>query len=189
MEKRTNTSNTSSNPPQKMWFAAGVSSVAVAAIAVSMTTHAVQADAILTRPTAPALAPVASTTPATLAPQIPDEQSTATVKVKRKHALHGVASWYGHAFHGRKTASGERFNMYGLTACHPTLPFGSIVRVFNRDNHKSVVVRITDRGYLDEGRIIDLSLAAAERLNMVKHGLAHVDIQVLSMGHPKIVAE
>jgi rare lipoprotein A len=73
--------------------------------------------------------------------------------------------------------------MNAMTACHPTLPFGSLVRVVNETNKRSVVVRITDRGDLgDEGRIIDLSYAAAERLAMTKSGLAHVDLEVLSMG-------
>jgi rare lipoprotein A len=97
--------------------------------------------------------------------------------------LHGLASWYGSIFNGRKTASGERFDMYAMTACHPTLPFGSMVRVVNLNNKRSVVVRITDRGDLiDEGRIIDLSFAAAERLAMTRVGLARVEVQVLSLG-------
>jgi len=75
--------------------------------------------------------------------------------------------------------------MYALTACHPTLPFGTIVRVVNRENHKSVVVRINDRGYLEEGRIIDLSYAAAKRIESVDMGLASVDIHVISLGHPR----
>ncbi len=73
--------------------------------------------------------------------------------------------------------------MYAMTACHPTLPFGSIVRVMNHDTKRSVVVRITDRGDLvDEGRIIDLSYAAAQKLAMTKAGLAKVDLQVISLG-------
>ena len=99
--------------------------------------------------------------------------------------LHGLASWYGTVFNGRLTASGERFNMYAMTACHRTLPFGSLVRVVNRDNKKSVVVRITDRGDLFEGRIIDLSFAAAQKISMTKAGLANVDVQVISLGHPR----
>ena len=77
--------------------------------------------------------------------------------------------------------------MYAMTACHPTLPFGTIVRVTNRDNQASVVVRITDRGYLFEGRMLDLSYGAAEKLAMIKPGTAKVDLEVLSMGesHPK----
>ena len=73
--------------------------------------------------------------------------------------------------------------MYEMTACHPTLPFGSIVRVVNKKNKRSVVVRITDRGDLvDENRIIDLSFAAAEKLKMAEAGLATVDLQVISLG-------
>ena len=73
--------------------------------------------------------------------------------------------------------------MYALTACHPTLPFGSLVRVVNRRNHRSVIVRITDRGDLvHEGRIIDLSYGAAEKLGMTWSGIARVDLQVLSLG-------
>ncbi len=77
--------------------------------------------------------------------------------------------------------------MYDMTACHPTLPFGSMVRVVNLRNKKSVVVRITDRGDLgnDNGRIIDLSYAAAERLQMTQAGLAKVSLEVLSVGHPR----
>ena len=102
-----------------------------------------------------------------------------------KDRLHGVASWYGGVFNGRKTASGEVFDMYAMTACHPTLPFGSIVRVVNRSNHRSVIVRITDRGDLvEERRIIDLSYGAAEKLGMTWAGLAKVDLEVLSLGKP-----
>jgi len=86
-------------------------------------------------------------------------------------------------FHGRKTASGEPFDKFAMTACHPTLPFGSIVRVVNQANKRSVVVKINDRGDLvEEGRIIDLSQAAAQRLAMTKPGLAKVELQVISLG-------
>jgi rare lipoprotein A len=112
-----------------------------------------------------------------LAPHKPAE--TASV-----HALHGVASWYGGAFNGRHTASGERFDMYAMTACHPTLPFGSLVRVVNLDNKRSVVVRITDRGYLYAGRILDLSYGAAQKLEMTKSGIAPVELEVISLGRP-----
>ena len=100
-----------------------------------------------------------------------------------KYRLHGTASWYGGRFDGRITASGAVYDMYAMTACHPTLPFGSIVRVVNRVNHRSVVVKITDRGNLvREGRIIDLSYGAAQELAMVYSGLAPVDLEVLSLG-------
>jgi rare lipoprotein A len=164
--------------PLRICVLAGVSSVALAAVVVTLSTTAVHADAPLARtaPTAPSAPQIENPTPASLAPQNPP-------KVRRGTRLHGIASWYGAVFHGRKTASGERFDMYAMTACHPTLPFGSIVRVVNHDNKHSVVVRITDRGDLvDEGRIIDLSYAAAQKLAMTKDGLAKVDLQVISLG-------
>jgi len=139
----------------------------------------VHADAPLPRPaaTAPPAAPIASATPALLAPK---KTATAT----RADRLHGIASWYGGVFNGRPTASGERFDMHAMTACHPTLPFGSRVRVVNLVNKQSVVVKITDRGELFDGRIIDLSYGAAQRLAMIKDGLAPVKLEVISMGKP-----
>lgn len=79
----------------------------------------------------------------------------------------GLASWYGPRFHGRRTASGERFDMHALTAAHPTLPFGSIVRVENVETGRSVDVRINDRGPHIKQRIIDLSRAAARALGLL----------------------
>jgi rare lipoprotein A len=123
----------------------------------------------------PPTSPVASPTPVDLAPQ--------RAALKRGDRLRGLASWYGGVFNGRTTASGERFDMHALTACHPTLPFGTLVRVINKANKRAVVVRITDRGDLvDEGRIIDLSYGAAEKLAMTTVGLAKVDLVVLSLG-------
>jgi len=151
----------------------------------------VQADAGLPRPapTAPAASPAASATPASLAnqePRIPQNAPTAAAQTWNDR-IHGVASWYGGVFNGRKTASGETYDMYAMTACHPSLPFGSIVRVVNVHNHRSVVVRITDRGDLvEEGRIIDLSYGAAQKLGMTWSGLAKVDLQVLSLGKKQI---
>lgn len=101
---------------------------------------------------------------------------------QRKALLRGIASWYGETFDGRTTASGERFDMHAMTACHPSLPFGSLVRVVNLRNGRSVIVRITDRGDLAKGRIIDLSQAAAEKLAMTESGLAPVALDVLSRG-------
>ena len=74
--------------------------------------------------------------------------------------------------------------MYAMTACHPTLPFGSMVRVINLQNNRSVVVRITDRGYLFDDRVVDLSYGAAEKLAMIKSGLASVKLEVISLGKP-----
>ena len=90
----------------------------------------------------------------------------------------GVASWYGEPFHGRTTASGEIYDMDRMTAAHRWLPFGSIVRVENRDNGRSTRVRINDRGPFVTGRIIDLSRAAARELGMVGSGTASVRIVV-----------
>ena len=78
----------------------------------------------------------------------------------------GMASWYGPGFQGRRTASGERFNTHALTAAHKTLPFGTRVRVVNRQNGRSVVVRINDRGPHVRGRVIDLSRAAARAIGL-----------------------
>jgi rare lipoprotein A len=94
--------------------------------------------------------------------------------------LEGIASWYGDDFHGRKTSSGERYNMYKLTAAHKTMPLGSRVRVTRLDNGREVEVKINDRGPFVEGRIIDLSYGAAIRLDMVRDGVAQVKITVLS---------
>lgn len=91
----------------------------------------------------------------------------------------GVASYYGPGFQGRSTASGERFNMYDMTAAHRTLPFGTNVEVTNLSNGKSVVVRINDRGPFKRGRIIDLSKAAARKIDMISNGTVRVRVKVL----------
>lgn len=92
----------------------------------------------------------------------------------------GLASWYGAKHHGRRTASGEIFDQKKFTAAHRTLPWGSIVKVTNLDNGKSVEVRINDRGPFTKGRIIDLSRAAAMALGMVKSGVSLVRMELLS---------
>jgi len=90
------------------------------------------------------------------------------------------ASYYGCDYHGRTTASGERFNMNAMTAAHRSLPFGTRVRVTNLNNGKSVVVRINDRGPFKHGRVIDLSRAAAKKIGLTEHaGLAPVKVEVL----------
>ena len=91
----------------------------------------------------------------------------------------GKASWYGPGFHGRRTANGERYNQYALTAAHRSLPFGTRVRVTNVNNGRSVVVRINDRGPFVGGRVIDVSTAAANNLGMIHHGVVPVRLQVL----------
>lgn len=91
----------------------------------------------------------------------------------------GLASYYGKRFHGRPTASGERFDMNGLTAAHRSLPFGSKVRVTNPANGKSVTVRINDRGPFHGGRVIDLSRSAAERLGLIQRGSGNVELALI----------
>ena len=91
----------------------------------------------------------------------------------------GRASWYGQAHQGQRTASGERFDMNALTAAHPTLPFGTRLRVVNLDNDREVEVRINDRGPVVPGRIIDLSYAAARALGAVGAGIVPVRLTVL----------
>jgi rare lipoprotein A len=90
----------------------------------------------------------------------------------------GMGTWYGKDFHGRKTASGEIYDMYKLTAAHPSLPFGTIVRVTNLKNNKATVVRINDRGPSTKGRIIDVSYAAAKELEMINDGVVKVEVVV-----------
>jgi rare lipoprotein A len=98
---------------------------------------------------------------------------------------HGTASWYGYE-NGHATASGERLNTSAMTAAHRHLPFGTVVRVTNRLNGRSVDVRINDRGPFGDGdRIIDLSSAAADAIDMKRAGLVPVDLEVLSVGDGK----
>ncbi len=92
----------------------------------------------------------------------------------------GIASWYGPNFNGKQTANGEIYNMYELTAAHRTLPFNSVLKVINKSNGKSVVVRINDRGPYAKNRIIDLSKKAAEKIDMISEGTAKVDLFLLS---------
>jgi len=94
----------------------------------------------------------------------------------------GTASYYSRRHHGKKTASGEMFNMNNLTAAHKTYPFGTVVRVTNLINDHSVILKINDRMPLRNKRIIDLSYRAAKELNMVRSGTAKVQVEVLKWG-------
>ncbi|MFQ5901602.1 MAG: septal ring lytic transglycosylase RlpA family protein [Thermodesulfobacteriota bacterium] len=96
--------------------------------------------------------------------------------------LEGRASWYGKDFHGKRTANGEIYDMYKVSAAHKTLPLGTIVRVKNLDNAKTVVLKINDRGPFVKGRIIDLSYAAAKKIGMVEKGVTDVRLKVLKRG-------
>ena len=95
----------------------------------------------------------------------------------------GVASWYGPTFHGGRTATGETYDMNAMTGAHPTLPLPTWVRVTNLQNGKSVVVRLNDRGPFSNNRIIDLSHAAAEQLDMIRAGTAMVEVRSLAGGN------
>jgi len=110
----------------------------------------------------------------------PATQSKKPAKQKVRSREKGIASWYGGKFHGRQTASGERYDMNKMTAAHKTLPFGTRVRVTNLDTGRKVVVRINDRGPFVRGRIIDLSRAAARKMDMIQAGTAKVLVEVLA---------
>jgi rare lipoprotein A len=101
----------------------------------------------------------------------------------------GIASWYGPNFHGKKTSNKEIYDMHDLTAAHKSLPFGTYVVVTNLDNGKSVTVRINDRGPFVEGRIIDLSFAAAKAIDMIGTGTAPVRLEILETISPKISSQ
>ncbi len=93
----------------------------------------------------------------------------------------GIASWYGHPYHGRPAANGEIYDMEQFTAAHRTLPFGTLVRVLNLENNKAVDVRITDRGPFVGDRVIDLSHAAARAIDMLGPGTARVRLEITQM--------
>jgi rare lipoprotein A len=96
----------------------------------------------------------------------------------------GVASWYGPTFHGENTSNGEKYNMYGMTAAHKTLPLPCYARVTNLKNGKSIVVRINDRGPFVSNRLIDLSYSAALKLDMLKEGTTLVEVRALTVQEP-----
>jgi rare lipoprotein A len=98
-----------------------------------------------------------------------------------RYIQYGNASWYGRKFHGKKTASGERFNKQSFTGAHKQLPFGTIIRVTNLRNGRDVYVRINDRGPFVSGRIVDISRAAAEAIGFRKRGVAKVRVEVVSL--------
>lgn len=109
----------------------------------------------------------------------PRSPSRHPVVVKPGDTEEGIASWYGHPYHGRAAADGEIYDMEKMTAAHRTLPFQTWVRVYDLDNNRTVEVRITDRGPFVAGRIIDVSHAAARELEMIGPGVARVRIEVI----------
>ena len=107
------------------------------------------------------------------------QTNSKTSQYSRNHQLRGQASWYGKNYHGKLTASGEKYNMRAYTAAHKTLPFGTIVKVTNTNNGKSVDVKINDRGPFIAGRVIDLSPKAFNKIGDTNQGLFPVTIQIL----------
>lgn len=101
----------------------------------------------------------------------------------------GTASWYGDKFHGKRTSSGEVYNMYAMTAAHKTLPLGTYVKVRNLNNTRSIVVRINDRGPFVRGRIIDLSYKGANELGVVGPGTARVEVEAIGVPTGKATAD
>lgn len=94
-------------------------------------------------------------------------------------SIKGTASWYGKRFHGRKTANGERYNMHELTAAHKKLPFGTLLEVTNLTNNKRIIVRVNDRGPYAGRRVLDLSYAAAKKLDFVSNGTTKVLARIM----------
>ncbi|WP_395055079.1 septal ring lytic transglycosylase RlpA family protein [Polaromonas sp.] len=117
--------------------------------------------------------PIAPPDAVSVLPSVQDDPALLAGESAREFEQ-GKASWYGPRFNGRRTASGERYNMHELTAAHKTLPFGTVVRVRSLVNGKEVDVRITDRGPFSRGRVIDLSRAAAEAIGMLGLGVKDV---------------
>jgi rare lipoprotein A len=97
----------------------------------------------------------------------------------------GVSSFYAEAFHGKLTANGEVYDMYGVTAAHKTLPLNTVARVTNLENNKSLILRINDRGPYVKGRILDCSYGAAKKLDFINNGTAKVKIEVIDWGDNK----
>nr|VFK02139.1 MAG: rare lipoprotein A [Candidatus Kentron sp. H]VFK02511.1 MAG: rare lipoprotein A [Candidatus Kentron sp. H]VFK05458.1 MAG: rare lipoprotein A [Candidatus Kentron sp. H] len=116
-----------------------------------------------------------------------------TVYGKRYHVLlsstgyvrRGIASWYGRKFHGKRTSSGETYDMYAMTAAHRSLPLPTYVRVTNLENKRQAIVRVNDRGPFHTNRIIDLSYAAAVKLGIARKGTVHVEIHAIDPSQPK----
>ena len=105
--------------------------------------------------------------------------------VNSNNRFKGISSYYGKDFHGKLTANGEVYDMYGLTAAHKTLPLNTIVRVTNLENDKSLILRINDRGPFVKGRILDCSYGAALKLGFIGNGTTNVLVEVIEYGDDK----
>ena len=149
----------------------------IATLAVALSAFAQAQNAPAAAASAPAAAPATPVAaPAALAPAAAKEAQAAA-------ASDGKVAYYGKKFQGRKTASGERFNTGALTMAHKTLPFGTMVKVTNVKNNRSVVVRVNDRGPSSPDRVGDLSAAAAGKIRMLRPGVIDAKLEVV--GEPK----
>lgn len=146
--------------------------IAVPASAATPVDHTVEGPAAPIRfESSPVVQPV---------PAAPEPAPETEAEADTRSLGTGVASYYGRKFHGRRTASGERFDMHALTAAHRSLPFGSEVRVTDPRSGRSVTVRINDRGPFSRSRTIDLSRAAAQEIGLVNRGHGTVELELLS---------
>ena len=115
-------------------------------------------------------------------------QNPADIKtkgIKHRKIMNGVSSFYAEDFHGKLTANGEIYDMYGVTAAHKTLPLNTVCRVTNTSNKKSLILRINDRGPYIKGRILDCSYGAAKKLDFINQGTTNVKIEVIEWGDGK----
>ena len=110
------------------------------------------------------------------------DPKTVNTNVKHKKRMGGISSFYAEDFHGKLTANGEVYDMYGLTAAHKTLPLNTVARVTNLENGKSLILRINDRGPYIQGRMLDCSYGAAKKLVFIKQGKTKVQVDVIELG-------
>jgi len=163
--------------------------LAVGAIALTGCAHRKTARAVPAPPPPPAASTAPETTRPSTARETPETTRESRANAPTRPAAIpatgqlevGVASWYGHPYHGRPAANGEIYDMEQMTAAHRTLPFDTVVRVTNLTNQKSCEVRINDRGPFVDGRMIDLSHAAARAIDMVGPGTAEVRIEIVKL--------
>jgi rare lipoprotein A len=161
--------------------------IAISAVAVRAAESSLRATPV--KPTLGAAMAINSAAVATTQPVLPAPAPANVVAAHNTHVINmmsGNASWYGSVLQGHRTASGVIFDEHQLTAAHRTLPFGTMVRVTDLRSHRSVIVKITDRGVLFSDRAIDLSYAAASELGMVKDGVHPVRLTVVPKNDPSL---
>jgi rare lipoprotein A len=161
--------------------------IAISAVAVRAAESSLRATPV--KPTHGAAMAINSAAVATSQPVLPAPAPANVVAAHNTHVINmmsGNASWYGSVLQGHRTASGVIFDEHQLTAAHRTLPFGTMVRVTDLRSHRSVIVKITDRGVLFSDRAIDLSYAAASELGMVKDGVHPVRLTVVPKNDPSL---